>query len=37
MLVGLAYSNRLRAENQLLQTLSTGGVEVQPRADDKGE
>ena len=36
-LVGLAYSNRLRAENQLLQALSTGDVEVQPRADDKGE
>ena len=36
-LVGLAYSNRLRAENRLLQTLSTGDVEVQPRADDKGE
>ena len=36
-LFGLAYSNRLRAENRLLQTLSTGDVEVQPRADDKGE
>lgn len=36
-IVGKAYSNRLRAENQLLQTLSTGDVEVQPRADDKGE